>query len=102
MFILSYAVFLSFIFTVLALPDSPFVDDAISGSGLDSFDPPSCVLSGTFLDVFGIVFCGLGYIGFFFTLMSISSTYALLGSLLLTPLVITLGWIIAEWLRGAV
>ena len=78
---------------------TPF-GSGITASEDTAFAPPECVLTGTFLDIFGIIGCGLGYIGFFFGLMFISSEFALLSAILITPLIIGLGCSIAEWLRG--
>jgi hypothetical protein len=45
-------------------------------------------------------FCVLSNIGVFFQLMQVSSTYAMLGTVLFTPLLISMIWLVLSLLRG--
>lgn len=61
--------------------------------------PPSCEIDGwdAVVDAVGCVFDNMGI---FFSLMTISSEYTLLGTLLLTPLILGLVFVILSLIRG--
>lgn len=63
---------------------------------------PVCDMDSTgWLAVWSLISCGISNFAFFFTLMSVSTTYQLLGLVLITPLAVGILWIIVAWARGA-
>jgi hypothetical protein len=100
-FLLFYTIFLFFITQISAMAGESIV------SGIPPPNVPSQP-SGSYGG--GIVgfFDSIGYliryiftnIGYFFTLMRASTTFALFGAVILTPFVIVLIWIILELIRG--
>ena len=100
-FVVGYSLFLSFFLFIGSLPNSPVQNIIITAIGFTP-EPPVCVLTGTFVDIFGIAFCAVQQLGFFISLMGISvvAGYGWLWSLVFAPLVIGIAWTLAEFLRG--
>jgi hypothetical protein len=90
-----YIVFFTFIVTLLGIFGTTGVATAFG----DSVSTPACEVGGWDALV-DIAVCAYNYFTFFFSLMSVSSTYLLVGVLLVTPMVIMILWFLAEWLRG--
>jgi len=61
---------------------------------------PVCTFSDSWLAIFQLIACGISNFAFFFTLMTVSSSFGLVGIILVTPLAVGLLWIIASWARG--
>ena len=62
---------------------------------------PSCAMDASgWLAVWSLISCGVSNFSFFFTLMTVSTTYALLGTILVTPYLVGILWIIVTWARG--
>jgi len=88
-FILFYSMFLFFIVQIGSMAGINIVKNAPA--------PPSLPPKPTVLDYLVYPFQNIGY---FFSLMRVSSDYLLFGSLILVPYIITLIWIIIELVRG--
>jgi len=94
-FILVYS---CFVFMLIYLINQ----SAVSGIDIginQTLQPPTCDISGwdALVDAVMCVFVNLS---FFFSLMSISTGYTLLGTLIFTPLLATLLWVILKMVRG--
>ena len=87
-FILSYTIFVFFLIQILALMGQNIINNAPN--------PPIIPPQPTILDYIVYPFLNIGY---FFQLMAISSTYALIG-LILLPFNIALIWSVIELIRG--
>ncbi|KXH75946.1 MAG: hypothetical protein AM326_08255 [Candidatus Thorarchaeota archaeon SMTZ-45] len=100
-FVMFYVFFLSVFLFMGSLPNSPVQNIIISAIGFEP-TPPTCNFTGTFLDIFAIVICGVEQLGYFISLVgiSIAEGYGWLWTLLFAPLVITFIWIFIEFLRG--
>lgn len=98
-FVLFYLLFLSFTLYMVSLPDSPIADVVSASTGGD-ISPPSCTI-GIFAPI-DIILCAVNYIVYFFQFMAVTVAegYGWLWTLLFAPLVITLAWVIAEFIRG--
>ena len=88
-FILFYSMFLFFIVQIGSMAGINIVENAPS--------PPSLPPQPTAFDYLIYPFQNIGY---FFDLMRVSTNYCLFGSLILVPYIITLIWIIIEFVRG--
>jgi len=99
-FVMFYVFFLSFIVFMLGLPDSPLVDVVETSLG-ESLTPPSCTIG--ILAPIDIIICAVQYVAYFgqFMVISIAEGYAWLWGLLFAPMIIILGWVIAEFIRGS-
>ena len=98
-FIMFYVFFLSFVLFFISV--SPLPEIVYSGANLTA-TPPVCNIGG-WTAIFDAVACGVGYIVYFFGFMSISVAegYGWLWTLLFAPFIITLAWVIAEFIRGS-
>jgi len=88
-FIYFYTVFLMFVIQISAMAGTTIVSNAPP--------PPTIPPQPTALDYITWPFLNIGY---FFQLMLVSSTYFIFGTLILTPILIALIFIILEWARG--
>jgi hypothetical protein len=88
-FILYYSLFL---FTIIEI-------SALAGSDLikNSPTPPTIPPNPSGFDYLVFV---LNNVGYFFTLMTISTEYAIFGVIVLTPFTIAMIWAILELIRG--
>jgi hypothetical protein len=98
MFVLFYAFFLAFFLFILSV--SPFAG-IVSTSANMTLSAPTCTFTSWFV-LFDIIYCGAAYFVYFFTFMTVSIAvgYGWLWLLVFSPLLITLGWLIVEVLRG--
>ena len=92
-FLLGYTML---IFIITQISPSVFLSTAFGSEIV----PPVCEIGGWDAVIDAIV-CGLGNIGFFFSLASISTEFALIETILITPLIVTLVWIIIKMIRGS-
>jgi len=83
-FILFYSFFLFFVMQISAMAGTSIV------SGIAPPKAPT-----------GIGDAVLSNFGYFFKMMTVSTTFGIFGTLILTPLVIGLIWIIIETIRGS-
>jgi hypothetical protein len=88
-FILYYTIVLFFIMQITSMAGASLV------SGVNAPTPPDPPHGA--LDTIGWV---VGNIGYFFQLMGTSTTFTLFGTLILTPFLIVLIWIVIEIIRG--
>lgn len=88
-FILFYSIFLMFVIQISSMAGATIIKNAPP--------PPTIPPEPTVLDY--IVY-PIKNIGYFFKLMTVSTDFLLLGSVLFTPFLITLIWIIIELVRG--
>jgi hypothetical protein len=88
-FILFYSLFLFLVIQITGLMG----ENVISG-----VNPPSLPQQPTFLNYLAYPFEN---IGFFFKLMGASSSFAILGTIILTPFAIGIIWIILQLVRGS-
>jgi hypothetical protein len=63
-------------------------------------NPPSTPVLPTQPTGIDVITYLINNIAYFFTLMTISSSYALLGTIILVPYVISMGWCLLEIIRG--
>ncbi len=89
-FILFYTTFFFFIAQVTGMAGQSLISGVTT-----SITPPPAPTS--ILDTIGYV---VNNIGFFFSLMTISTTYMLFGILIVSPFIITMLWILLEMIRG--
>jgi len=73
------------------------VSGVVTGAeGISDIPIPICALTGL-----SALLCAFSNLGYFFSLMSVSSGYAVLGSILFAPLLIGLIWIVLQMIRGS-
>jgi len=94
-FIFMYA---CFVFMLVYLVNQSAVSGIMIGIN-QTVTPPTCDVSGWDALVDAVI-CVFNNLSFFFSLMSISTSYAILGTLIFTPLLITLVWVILKMIRG--
>lgn len=75
------------------VPENDFWGNIWKGA----FDVPVVSQAAMLMQMFG---CGWNNMAFFFTLMTYSSSIAMLGAVLLVPFFVALLWMISSWLRG--
>jgi len=105
-FIFAYIIFLVFVtqMTSLGAPsffeqtdvELPTAPNCQIGTG-GWYDVPVIAQAKILLD---LLLCAWNNFTYFFTLMSYSSSVAFLGVILVIPFIVTLFWLIGNWLRG--
>jgi len=60
----------------------------------------ACEIDAGWLAVFQMIACAGSNFIYFFTLMTISTEYQLLGTVLITPFLVGVLWVIVSWMRG--
>jgi len=90
-FIFTTTVFFLFIIQMSAILGV----DIISSQIPSSITPPSA--PNSIIDIFGYI---VSNFGIFFQLMTVSSTFLIFGSVILTAYVISMIWVILELVRG--
>ena len=98
-FVMFYVFFLSFVVFMISLPDSP-ITNVVMTSTNSTISPPVCSI-GIFA-IIDVVVCAINYIVYFFQFMAVSVAegYGWLWTLLFLPFIVTLAWVIAEFIRG--
>ena len=94
-FLFVYLVFLFFTVFMVGLGAPAFISEA------QSLTPPSPPDTSGWTAIFNIVWWAISNIGYFFSLMTISSTIRAIGLILITPAVIIIFWMIIGMFRGA-
>lgn len=100
-FILGYSIFLFFVMQLSAMAGQTIISGITPPSVPSAPNTPGKTGFWGFWDgLIDVVAYIFGNIGYFFKLMGASTTFGMFGTVILTPFVIGLIWIIIEVIRG--